>query len=128
MSGFDDFFPDEEEEQPPLPEAFTPDSQRATRSRADDVVDAVQGIRRLPPTKECPKCGSDNIVMRGASLGGNRTRKCRACGLEVPWATISSPVVQPPDRQVLSGPFYGQPKPKPSRNTPKYRQASEPKK
>jgi predicted RNA-binding Zn-ribbon protein involved in translation (DUF1610 family) len=126
MSGFDDFFPDEEDEK--LTEAFVPEDQRATRSRADEVVDAVEGIRPAKFKRECPKCGSDNIVMRGGSLGGTRTRKCRACGLEVPWATIHSPVVQPPNRQALSGPFYGPERPKPNRNSPPHRQALERKK
>jgi predicted RNA-binding Zn-ribbon protein involved in translation (DUF1610 family) len=120
MSGFDDFFPDEEDEG--LEERFVPENQRATRSRADEVVDAVEGVRPPGRNADCPKCGSDNIVLRGSSLGGTRTRKCRSCGSEVPWATVHSPVVQPSNRQVLSGPFYGPPREKPNRNQPPHRQ------
>lgn len=142
MSGFDDYFPpldDDEEEnenpqalkpgQPPIltqtQEATSSTAGSATRSRADEILDAVTGNqhRRVVPT--CGSCGSTNIVQRGGGMGGTVTRKCRDCRVEVPWATTRNRQVPLTNERVLSGPYTDSTAGPSNPNVPIFRRLSE---
>lgn len=125
MSGFDEFFEDEGDDKPVVP-APVPHDNRVGRSSADDIIDAVEGIKKPPKRSTCPACESTNITFRGSSLsGGTRRLKCRDCGVEIPVATVQSAAVVMGPTRASRGPFYGRPKPKPSKHNPPHRRALE---
>ena len=125
MSGFDDFFDDDPDSKnlPPREDIPTLANQHA-RSKADDVLDAVEGIVPRKTIKECPNCPGSILAMRGG-LGGNKSLFCRKWRLEIPWANTGSAALAAPMPRPSSGPFYGPPKSKPDKNMPPNRIALE---
>jgi hypothetical protein len=94
----------------------------ATRSRADDVIDAVANTGRRVPIRVCPQCGGQNFAIRGG-LGETRTRMCKTCRVEIPVASVLDPVVSSLPQQLVEGPFYSPdgPQPRPDPNQPMFR-------
>ena len=131
----DDYLEEEEEERekkPVIPPADildpkTESANKVTRSRADDVIDAVEGIERKVRKTACPKCRSDNIDKRVPLGGGVATNVCRKCRTRWPAHMAGAVTTKPPKpRQSTRGPFYSSnPKPKPDKNQPPNRIASE---
>lgn len=120
----DDLFPGEGES------AAKPEEVQvgASRSAADDVLEAVTGVKpRVRPTK-CPmeNC-SGTLAMRGAPLGGGTVvLRCPKCRLEIPWATVQSPVVEKGPVRAAAGPFYTEtPPPRPNGIQPAFRIAND---
>ena len=138
MSGYGNYYGDEDEdeldEQRPVEPPTTPpppqseDAERATRSKADDILDAVAGSRQHKGTKACPACNGTEFVRRGPTVGGGTiTLMCRKCRLEIPLASVQSAVVPIQKEIVSAGPFYTSdgPKDPPDRNLPPHRVALE---
>jgi len=118
MAGFDDFIDNSEEEALEL--------ASATRSRADDILDAVDGTVHEVEVLVCPTCKGTDFQRRGPGLVGTTTLRCRGCRLEIPWATTQSAAVPLQSEVVHAGPFYsGTPKPKVDNNQPPNRIVSE---
>jgi len=119
MPGFDDFIDNSEETE-------AHDLASATRSRADDILDAVDGVVHEEEVLVCPKCKGKDFQRRGPSLGGTTTLRCRGCRFEIPWATTQNAAVPLQSEIIHAGPFYsGAPKPKPDMNQPPNRITSE---
>ena len=113
---------------PPIPDQEKVPGADVSRSRADDILDAVEGVSRHIGVKMCPVCPESILVVRGSGLGGAKSLFCRSCRLEIPWASTGSPVVAPSTIHPMEGPFYGPPKGPPSKNLPAHRMAMEQKK
>jgi hypothetical protein len=117
MSGIDDFFPGDDDEAPrPAPDE--PEQKRVTTSRADDILDAVEGVRTVGRTRDCKACGSANTTIRGNSVtGGAQVLLCRDCRCEIPWASVQASDVQLGPVRAVGGPYYSpDPQPKPDGN------------
>lgn len=114
-----------EEELPEMGDvaAAAPTRQFRARSRADDVIDAIAGTPVThPDTARCGKCGSERLRTLRPFGAGVVERKCLACGLIVPWASVG------PGKQASSvpprgvpGPFLGDVAPIPDPFSPTYR-------
>ena len=122
MSGFD--FDDDDDV--PMAPGLPAVERRVTRSAADDIIDAVQGVRKPAKITGCPVCGSSNVAYRGGGLnGGTKVLKCREknCRVEIPIATTQPAAAILGPTRAQSGPFYGPPKAPPSKNEPPHRRA-----
>ena len=122
--------PEEEEEIPELGDvaSASPVRQFRARSRADDVIDAIAGTPVAPPdTAQCGKCGSIRLRMIRPFGVGVVERKCLACGLTVPWASVGlgkQASALPPGG--VPGPFTGDVAPVPDPFAPTYRNKGRP--
>jgi hypothetical protein len=125
-----DFAPEEGEDAPELGDvaSASPVRQFRARSRADDVIDAIAGAPVVhPDTACCGKCGSPRLRMIRPFGAGVVERKCLACGLTVPWASVGlgRPASSLPAGGV-PGPFAGEVAPAPDPFAPTYRNKGRP--
>jgi len=120
---FDDLFEEEGEAVPP-PSSIS--QSKVTRSRADDIIDAVEGVKRRKKVTSCPVCSSDRLRIVKPLMGGTKTQKCRDCGLIVPLSSVG-PAIELPQKssQAIKGPYYGPPKPQPDKNSPIFRNVAD---
>jgi hypothetical protein len=129
MSRVDDFFDEDPE---PKPSEGAPDIQpglsperKITKSRVDDVIEAVEGIQRRIQPKKCAECGG-RLARRGPTLGGAQRLRCVDCRLEIPWASTQSAAVTFGPIRAQGGPYYtGEPRSAPRTDLPPFRMALE---
>ena len=126
----DDFLPTEEEirRQRESVEGFH------GRSAADDILDAVDGLRPVRQISDCPLCGGETRLRQPGVGAGVAVRRCRdpECRNEFPVGMRSAPGARRayvsdeyPAARRRSGPYAGQSASPSDQNSPTNRQVSE---
>jgi hypothetical protein len=104
------------------PYASQPKPAVSSRSRADDVLDAVGGVRRKGLAHDCPTCHIPMTVRGG--MGSSQYLFCRKCRLEIPWAG-APPIENVVELPQAEGPFSGPGLEAPNEAAPPHRMAME---
>jgi hypothetical protein len=126
MDDFEPYFPEEPEEEPedasqtPIP--VVPSETRRLRSRADDVVDAMEGRPLGRRKKLVCVCGAESFRTIRPVGGGVVSKQCKKCRKVIPWG--STPSSFPPAARRTEGPFLGESFDPPDRTAPTYRSRS----
>ena len=109
------------------PEAEEISKTSASRTLADDIVDAVQGVKRQPTRERRCACGSTEFRSIRPFGGGTASLRCLKCRELIPLASVQSrdARMQPSSRQVSQGPYRRAPQLPIDRNQPSFRIASE---
>lgn len=133
LSGEEPEEPAEEDSLPESPiEAPVAPSSRAklkARSKADELLDKIEGIEHAAATWNCKHCGCDRFRTITPLGAGVTLRQCRGCGKRFPRASVGN---RTPDRsqhahlvgdsgQLPTGPFQGAPLSAPNPLRPMHR-------
>lgn len=116
---------DEPNEEQPV--ALNEIAANARKSRVDEFIDVITGVKPRTTTVTCLGCGGHAFNYLSPVEGGTRVRRCRSCRREEPvGAVTTSAVINLPTGQMSLGPFYGPQQRMPERHSPTFRMRSTP--